>query len=140
MNKSVTPTCVVVRPQTTYHGKQGFDYGGAISAESVGAKGICMHFLEIPPGARARAHLHENHETAIYVLRGESGMWYGPKLEQHLVIKGGEFLYIPAGMPHLPYNRSTTESCVAVLARTDPNEQESVILLPQLEAGVSSSA
>jgi uncharacterized RmlC-like cupin family protein len=36
-------------------------------------------------------------------------------------------------MPHLPYNLSGTESCVAVVARTDPNEQESVVLLPELE-------
>ncbi len=127
------PTCRVIRPDETYHGKQGFDYGAAISAERVGSTGICMHFLEIPPGGRARAHLHEDHETAIYVLSGESGMWYGEKLEQHLTVKAGEFLYIPAGTPHLPYNASETQSCRAVLARTDPNEQESVVLRPDLE-------
>jgi len=127
------PTCRVIRPDQTYHGKQGFDYGAAISAESVGSTGICMHFLEIPPGGRARAHLHEDHETAIYVLSGESGMWYGEKLEQHLTVKAGEFLYIPAGTPHLPYNASESEPCRAVLARTDPNEQESVVLRPDLE-------
>jgi uncharacterized RmlC-like cupin family protein len=36
-------------------------------------------------------------------------------------------------MPHLPYNPSQTEACTAVIARTDPNEQESVVLLPDLE-------
>ena len=61
-------------------------------------------------------------------------MWYGDNLEEHLVMKAGEFLYIPAGMPHLPYNASPTEPCVAVLSRTDPNEQESVTLLPHLDA------
>jgi len=35
-------------------------------------------------------------------------------------------------VPHLPGNPSTTEPCVAVIARTDPNEQESVVLLPDL--------
>lgn len=35
-------------------------------------------------------------------------------------------------MPHLPYNLDV-ESCVAVIARTDPNEQESIVLLPELE-------
>ena len=35
----------------------------------------------------------------------------------------------PAGMPHLPSNLSDSEPCTAVLARTDPNEQESVVLL-----------
>ena len=60
-------------------------------------------------------------------------MWFGEQLEQHLVARAGDFLYIPANVPHLPYNMSNTESCVAVIARTDPNEQESVILLPELD-------
>ncbi len=45
----------------------------------------------------------------------------------------GAFFYIPADVPHLPYNPSTTEEVVAIIARTDPNEQESVVLLPELE-------
>src|SRR5919199_1852220 len=59
-------------------------------------------------------------------------MWYGPQLEHHLVQHAGEFLYIPANMPHLPFN-PYAEEAVALLARTDPNEQESVTLLPDLE-------
>jgi hypothetical protein len=47
-------------------------YNVGISAESVGAQGIHMQIVTIPPGARAKAHKHENHETAIYALRGES--------------------------------------------------------------------
>jgi uncharacterized RmlC-like cupin family protein len=35
-------------------------------------------------------------------------------------------------MPHLPINE-TDKPCTAVIARTDPNEQESVTLLPELE-------
>ena len=45
----------------------------------------------------------------------------------------GTFFYIPADVPHLPYNPSATEEVVAVIARTDPNEQESVVLLPELD-------
>jgi uncharacterized RmlC-like cupin family protein len=60
-------------------------------------------------------------------------MWYGDGLEQHLMDRAGEFLCIPAGMPHLPYNSSAAEYCVAVIARTDPNEQESVVLMPELD-------
>ena len=127
------PTCKIIRPTDTYDGKQGFSYFEGISAESAGAQAICMHMLAIPPGGRAKAHLHENHETTIYVLEGEAEMWYGENLSEHLVVKAGDFLYIPAGMPHLPANRSQTQTCVAVLARTDPNEQESVTLRPDLE-------
>ncbi|OAH59651.1 cupin [Domibacillus aminovorans] len=127
-------TCRLIRSAKTYHGKQGFDYLGAISKESVGSKGICMHLLTIPPGQRAKAHLHQDHETAIYMLQGKSAMWYGEKLEQHMNVDEGDFLYIPAGMPHLPYNPDEFESCTALIARTDPNEQESVLLLPELDS------
>jgi len=127
------PVCKIVRAGTPFIGKQGFSYAPAISAETVGASAIHMQLLTMPPGARAQAHKHEAHETAIYVLSGEGGMYYGERLEQHLVVRPGEFLYIPANVPHQPYNVSQTEPCVAVVARTDPNEQESVVLLPELE-------
>lgn len=126
-------TCRVVRSDQTYAGKQGLNYFAGIAAETVGSTGICMHMLSIPPGGRAKAHLHEAHETAIYVLSGHSEMWFGEGLREHLTIEAGEFLYIPAGVPHLPANASQTEPCTAVLARTDPNEQESVVLLPEFD-------
>ena len=133
METKVKPTCKIVKPGQQYTGKQAFTYFAGIAAETTGSEGICMHLLTIPPGGRAKAHLHEHHETAIYVISGEGAMWYGENLSQHLVSSAGEFLYIPAGVPHLPYNTSDTEPCVAVIARTDPNEQESVVLLPHLE-------
>ena len=51
-----------------------------------GASAIHMQLLTVPPGARANAHKHEAHETAIYVLSGEVGMYYGEKLEHHMVL------------------------------------------------------
>lgn len=128
-------TCIVVRPGAIYDGKQGLTYVEGISAERAGSTGISMHVLTLPPGARAKAHLHEAHETSIYVISGESEMWYGENLSEHLVVRAGELLYIPANMPHLPMN-TTDEPCVCVLARTDPNEPESVVLLPELESAV----
>ncbi len=124
----------VVRPGPEFRGKQGHMYAPAIAAETVGSKAIHMQLLTIPPGEVSRAHKHEAHETALYVLSGVSGVWWGDRLEQHAVAGAGEFVYIAANVPHMPYNRSSTEPCTAVIARTDPNEQESVVLLPELEA------
>ena len=132
-NPGAVHTCKVIPQGQTYQGKQGLTYSKGVAAENTGAQGICMHMLTIPPGGRGHAHFHENHETAVYVISGESKMWYGEMLEEHATVKPGEFLYIPAGMPHLPYNNSKDEPCRIVLARTDPNEQESVVLLPELD-------
>ena len=125
--------CRLVRSGKHITGKQGLDYTVGISAESAGSTGIHMQMVTLPPGARARAHKHATHETALYVLTGVSGMWHGDRLEHHMVVGPGDYVYIPADVPHLPYNPSATETVVAVIARTDPNEQESVVLLPELD-------
>lgn len=134
---SPRPTCRVVRSTGHYHGKQGFEFHAAISAESVGSQQLCMHLQTVPPGARAKAHLHQDHETAIYVLSGSVRMLYGEQLEQELSVTVGDFLFIPAGVPHLPFNASDSEPATALLARSDPNEQESVVLRPDLDALVA---
>jgi uncharacterized RmlC-like cupin family protein len=126
--------CAVLRAGAPFVGKQGLTYAPAVSAKTVGASAIHMQLLTIPPGGKARAHKHEAHETAIYVLEGEGAMYYGERLEHHLVCRAGDFIYIPANAPHLPYNVSQTAPCLAVISRTDPNEQESVVLLPELDA------
>ncbi len=125
--------CVKLRPGSTFSGKQGFDYFEGIARETVGSQGICMHLLTIPPGGRARAHKHESHETAIYVLSGTARMYWGARLENVMEVAAGDLIYIPADTPHLPLNDGEAPA-VAVIARTDPNEQESVALLPELEA------
>jgi uncharacterized RmlC-like cupin family protein len=126
------PTCQKLRPSGTYSGKQGFDYFAGISREGSGAKGLCMHLLTIPPGGRAKAHKHATHETAIYVLEGEAVMYWGERLEHRMEIAAGDMIYIPADVPHLPMNVSPAPVS-AVIARTDPHEQESVVLLPGLD-------
>jgi uncharacterized RmlC-like cupin family protein len=120
--------CKVIRDGGGFRGKQGLDYFSGISAESVGSTGICMHMLVMPAGASAVAHYHEAHETAIYVLEGTVEFRHGPELEYCDRVQAGDYVYIPAGVPHQPYNPTDARS-VAIIARTDPNEQESVVLL-----------
>ena len=133
MSSTAKPSCSVVRARQTYSGKQGLSYFEGIATETVGSTGLCMHVVTIPPGARAKAHLHEAHESAVYVLSGEARTWYGDQLEQFADMKAGDMMYIPAGVPHLPANLSDAP-CTAIIARTDPREQESVVLLPELDA------
>jgi uncharacterized RmlC-like cupin family protein len=119
----------VVRAATGAATKQGLLCGYAVSAESVGARGLCMHLGTIPPGAVAEAHLHESHETAIYVLEGNARMRYGAELEHEVAVGAGDFLYIGPGVPHEPRNASDSDPVRFIVARTDPSEQESVVLL-----------
>jgi len=124
--------CKVVRNSDSYDGRQGLTYATGISRESVGSQAICLHVLNIPPGGRANAHLHDNHESAIFMISGQAEQLWGNQLENHDVVNAGDYVYIPAGVPHVVMNL-TDEPIVAVISRTDANEQESVVLLPELE-------
>jgi uncharacterized RmlC-like cupin family protein len=126
--------CRLVRAQSQHEGEQALLYNVGICAATVGATGIQLLIATLPPGSSAKAHKHDAHETAVYALRGESGVWHGENLEHHSWVRPGDFLYIPANVPHVPYNPSSTEDAVVLIARTDPNEQESVTLLPELDA------
>ncbi len=138
--KAEESVCRVVAPGSDVVGRQALTYAVGISAETVGSRAIHMQLVRIPPGGRAKAHKHAHHETAIYALSGTSHVWHGEGLAHHSVVPPGSFFYIPADVPHLPYNPSETDEVVAVIARTDPNEQESVVLLPDLDALASRRA
>jgi uncharacterized RmlC-like cupin family protein len=130
----MTKQCVLVQAGEAAEGRTGVTYAAGISASSAGAKGLCLQLASLPPGARARAHQHDEHESAAYVIEGEMVMWFGERLDQQLLARPGDFVYIPSGVPHLVINASEAEPAVAVLARTDPNEQEDVTELPDLDA------
>jgi uncharacterized RmlC-like cupin family protein len=51
---------------------------------------------------------------------------YGEGLTKSVINEAGDFIYIPPDLPHKPINLSTTEAAEAIVARSDPNEQESV--------------
>jgi len=127
----------VVQAGERYRGKQGLNYTPGVSAESMGSQAIWLGTVTLPPrGGRTKAHLHERHEAALYMVSGDEGeLWTGEQLEHREVARAGDYAYIPAGVPHVAVNRTETPA-EFVAARTDPNEQESVVMRPDLEAKV----
>lgn len=125
--------CVLVTAGAAAAGRTGVTYAAGISAASAGARALCLQLASLPPGARSRAHRHDEHESAAYVLEGEMVLWYGERLEHRVAARRGDFVYIPDGVPHLVLNPSDSEPAVAVLARTDPAAQEDVTELAQLD-------
>jgi uncharacterized RmlC-like cupin family protein len=120
---------VTVRPKEAIHSKQQLPNFEGISASTAGSTALCMHIVVIPPGGAAVPHFHQGYETAIYVVKGRVETRYGARLEKSTVNEAGDFLFIPADLPHQPFNLSETEEVVAVVARNDPNEQESVVVI-----------
>jgi len=126
----------VVRAGESYAGKQGLTYTPGVSAETVGANALWLGSVPIPPGGRTKAHVHEHHESAFYMASGdEVELWTGDRLQHRDVAHAGDYLYIPAGVAHVAVNRSSTPA-LFVGARTDPHEQESVVMRPDLDEKV----
>lgn len=124
---STTPPGVQrVQPGCAVQTLQRLPYFVGISAQTVGARGLAMHLVVIPPGARSEPHVHVGHETAIYVLEGAVLTRWGPALEHEVVSRAGEFLFVPPGVPHQAINLSASEPARAVVARNDPAEQDHV--------------
>ena len=128
--------CACLRAGEPFVGKQGFSYAPAIlsQAETVGASAIHMQLLLFRPARAPRRTSTSRTRRRSMCSAAKSACRTGERLEHHMVNRAGDFVYIPANVPHLPYNLSESEPATAVVARTDPNQQESVVLLPELEA------
>lgn len=125
----------VITGSDPYRSAQGSVYAPGISAETVGARAVFLGMVTIPPGERTRAHVHERHESAFYVLEGEDiELWTGERLEHREVARAGDYLFIPANVPHVAVNRSRTVPGVFIGVRDEPTAQESVVMRPELDA------
>ncbi len=127
MSNSNTAEIVTIRPQTTTMTKQQLPNFVGISGVSAGAQHLSMNLVIIPPGGAAQPHVHRGYETAIYLLQGRVETRYGPGLRKSVIHEAGDFIFIPSDVPHQPVNLSATEPAHALVARNDPNEQESVV-------------
>ena len=126
MHADPRPFVKAVRPNREVATSQRLPYFVGISGESAGARGLSMHLVVIPPGARSEPHFHLGHETAIYVLQGRVETLYGPGLTESVISEAGDFLFIPPDVPHVAVNLSASEPARAIVSRNDPAEQDKV--------------
>lgn len=123
----------VVQGAGSYTSQQGSVYAPGISAETVGSKAVFLGMVTIPPEGRTKAHLHEFHESAFYLLSGEAvELCTGINLEHRETARAGDYLFIPANVPHVAVNRGKSPA-VFVGVRNEPTAQESVVMLPELD-------
>lgn len=128
INTSTPPREIItVRPDAEEMSRQRLPYFVGISQQTAGATAISMNMVVIPPGGAAQPHIHRGYETAIYVLEGHIQTFYGAGLSRSIINQAGDFMFIPADVPHQPVNLSDSQPARAIVARNDANEQESVV-------------
>jgi uncharacterized RmlC-like cupin family protein len=133
MSTSAHYGVAVIKPGQTYVGKQGFTYSAGASAETVGAKKVCMNVLPMPPGAVAKAHYHKAIETIAYMLEGECAVYWGDNLQHRVILHQGEQCFVAADMPHAPCNESG-KPCTWIVVHSSGSDQDGIVLLPKLDS------
>jgi uncharacterized RmlC-like cupin family protein len=74
--------------------------------------------FEVAPGSRTGVHHHGEQETIAYVLSGVCEIRWGASGESVARAKAGDFIHVPALMPHMEINPSTLEPFRWVVVRS----------------------
>jgi uncharacterized RmlC-like cupin family protein len=75
----------------------------------------------VQPGARTGIHHHGEQQTVAYVLQGACEVRWGAHGEYAATAWAGDFIHVPAYLPHMEINRSESEQFVWVVVRSTAN-------------------
>ena len=126
----------VIKGAPGYRAEQGSDYEPGVSAETVGSNSLWLGKITLPAGRRTRAHVHEHHETALYMLSGdEMEFWTGDQLQYRDIVRPGDYIFVPANMLHVAVNRGA-QPAVFIGCRNEATAQESVVLRPEMDCKI----
>jgi uncharacterized RmlC-like cupin family protein len=89
---------------------------GPLSARA----GLWAGTFSVAPGAQTGIHHHGLQHTVVYVLEGESEVRWGRHGENSARVRAGDFLHVPAWLPHQELNPSATTPFRWIVVRSTP--------------------
>lgn len=84
--------------------------------EAIDSEGMWSGLVHTDPGAVSGWHHHGDHQTTIYVVRGQLRLEFGPHATQFVLAGPGDFVHVPAGVVHRESNPAL-EPSTAVIVR-----------------------
>jgi len=102
-------------PQTS-----GMHRLAAVSHALVGSEKIWAGVMLADPNTASSVHHHGPLETVVYVAEGKSQLRWGRCLEHQSDLEAGDFLYIPAYLPHQEINPSLDKPALWIVVRSAP--------------------
>jgi uncharacterized RmlC-like cupin family protein len=90
----------------------------AVAPDQGIATGLWAGLFAVEPGASTAIHHHGQQETIAYVLKGESHLRWGKHGEFSGVARQGDFVHVPAWLPHMETNPSQDEPFEWVVIRS----------------------
>jgi uncharacterized RmlC-like cupin family protein len=109
----------------------------AVNSDLTDSSKICGGLMIAEPHTSSSVHHHGDQETVIYVLGGGGQVRWGRRGEFSEMLRPGDFVFIPAGVPHQELNPSA-ETVIWVVVRS--GAQPVVVNLPGFDSVVSTSA
>ena len=82
------------------------------------ASAIWGGLFKVDPGSRTAIHHHGEQDTIAYVLSGICEVRWGEKGEFSARAKPGDFIHVPAFLPHMEINPSELEPFRWVVVRS----------------------
>jgi uncharacterized RmlC-like cupin family protein len=74
--------------------------------------------FEVKPGARTGIHHHGGQQTIAFVLSGVCEVRWGVRGEYAATANAGDFIHVPAFLPHMEINPSETDPFHWVVVRS----------------------
>jgi uncharacterized RmlC-like cupin family protein len=125
------PPVRIVRPAQFDRGTAqtpGSERRSAIAADNGIATKLWGGIFTVEPGAKTGIHHHGEQETIAYVLEGDCLVRWGESGEYSEAAHAGDFIHVPAWLPHMEINPSEDRRFVWVVVRS--TAQPIVINLP----------
>lgn len=98
----------------------GSERRAAISPELGINSAIWGGVFEVQPGARTGVHHHGHQDTIAFVLSGVCEIRWGARGEFSAQAQAGDFIHVPAFLPHMEINPSNVQSFRWVVVRSTP--------------------
>jgi uncharacterized RmlC-like cupin family protein len=118
----------------------GLRINPVITQPQVSTSGISAGVVEVPPACAARAHQHRDTDVIVVVTGGHALTLWGEELENEIHQDPGQFLHIPAPIPHAVVNLSADTPIYALEFRADADFSRDMHLLPHLQEKVRTRA
>lgn len=92
----------------------------AIAAGNGIASSLWGGIFVVEPSAKTGIHHHGEQDTVVYVLEGEACVRWGDFGEHSATVGAGDFLHVPAWLPHQELNPSQEHPFRWVVVRSTP--------------------
>jgi uncharacterized RmlC-like cupin family protein len=139
--QEIPVTLHAVAAEAATMSRQGQPLVPVISRPHTQTRGISSAEVSIPPGHRAKAHVHFDTDVIVTVLYGQAvTLWWDQDGQRHEVPQSaGQQLHIPRGVPHAAVNLGPVP-VIALECRSNSVFDADNVLLANFDAQVADYA